>query len=161
MTTKRMTLGITGTRDGMNGLQKQALQYWLADMVRELGEPVDEVHHGDCVGVDEEAHYLIVEKRFTKKVVIHPPAVSSLRAYCMILPTTGIPYEILQPMSYLNRDKAIVQASAVLLAVPKTATNQTRSGTWYTIRYALMKGRPVRIFLPDGQVVAGEELRVV
>lgn len=151
---KRMVLGITGSREGMTGLQKTALQHWLTDMVRELGEPVDEVHHGDCIGVDEEAHYLIVENCFTKRIVIHPPITNTLRANCLVLPPTPIQLEVTAPAPYLDRDKAIVQASAVLLAFPKTPTETVRSGTWYTVRYARYRKRPIRIFLPDGTILA-------
>jgi hypothetical protein len=53
---------------------------------------------------------------------------------------------------YLVRNHEIVDDSQVLIAAPKEFTEQLRSGTWATIRYARKIGRTVRIVFPDGSI---------
>ncbi len=42
--------------------------------------------------------------------------------------------------------------SSVLGACPRSAEEETRSGTWPTVRYARKQGKPVYLVLPDGEV---------
>jgi hypothetical protein len=43
-----------------------------------------------------------------------------------------------------------VDATGWLLAAPRTKTEEQRSGTWATIRYARKLGRQVCLLWPDG-----------
>lgn len=130
-------IGFTGTREGMT--QDQRCQFAL--MLKELN--ASEFHHGDCIGADSEAHvtWLKLDKG---DPVIHPPVVSTYRAYCESS-------RICEPKDYLMRNRDIVDATDVLLACPKEFDEQVRgSGTWYTIRYARQRGKQVIIIFPDG-----------
>lgn len=154
MIKKRMVIGVTGSRHGMTALQRFAALSWLGYLVDELGEPIDELHHGDCVGVDEEMHNLVLEHKFVSRIVIHPPTTHTYRANVHVLPSSGVKWEITAPAPYLDRDKAIVQASYVLLAFPEHDNERVRSGTWYTVRYARHRKRSIRLFMPDGRIVS-------
>jgi hypothetical protein len=127
-------IGITGTRHGMSGVQRATL-YCLLKSVRMSTE----LHHGDCLGVDAEAHELAND--FGLRTVIHPPADEKLRAWChgdIVLPRKP----------YLERNRDIVDACDVLLAFPFEEKEQDRGGTWYTVRYARETGVPCLVGLP-------------
>lgn len=128
------TLGFTGTRDGMTFAQMLT----VAHMV----ERCDELHHGDCVGADFDAHRLAMHHQ--KRVVIHPPDNDRLRARCWA-------NEFRDEKPYLDRNRDIVDESDVLIATPKE-TCEGKGGTWYTVRYARKVGKEVNVVWPNGSV---------
>ena len=106
-------------------------------------------HHGDCVGSDSLAHIIALDLGY--RVVIHPPQDPKLRAYSSPEPTNDI--SILEPRPYLERNRAIVDSVEQMIAVPRAISRVhgkvevprgTRSGTWYTVRYALKQKCPVK-----------------
>lgn len=129
-------LGFTGTRHGMTAAQFRELERRLTD--------VDQLHHGDCIGSDKEAHDL-AELKFGVWTVAHPPINNKLRAFCEA-------NEVREPKEYLERDYNIVDESEELIATPYTFIEVRRSGTWATIRYAILHDKPVTIIYPDGTV---------
>lgn len=130
-----MIVGFTGTQHGMTPPQFETLQR-IFNKVR-----LTELHHGDCVGADAEAH--VMAKTKGKKVIGHPPIKSDKRAWCEC-------DELREPAAYLKRNRAIVDATQVLVGCPSTMKEILRSGTWSTIRYALKRSKPVYVILPDG-----------
>lgn len=135
-----MIIGFTGSRHGMTQAQKDALK-----SVLRVFEP-SEVHHGLCVGADEQFHH-IVRGLFTScRVIGHPPAntlkMASISSQCD---------HVLHPEPYLNRDRAIVDACNTLIATPGTHTAIPHSGTWYTIQYARKCGVTAYIIYPNGR----------
>lgn len=61
----------------------------------------------------------------------------------------------MSPLPYMERNRAIVDASDVLIACPYEIVEPEfgRSGTWSTIRYALtIPNFPVVIIWPNGRV---------
>jgi len=136
---KTVTIGFTGTRKGLSVKQKEVLLNFLSRI------SFSEVHHGDCIGADEQFHYLI--RRFFPyvRIVIHPPRNPKYRAFCkgdIILPEKD----------YLVRNKDIVNSSDIIIACPKENHEIQRSGTWMTIRYARKKRKKIIIVFPDGEV---------
>jgi acetylornithine deacetylase/succinyl-diaminopimelate desuccinylase-like protein len=101
-------------------------------------------HHGDCVGADSEAHDIAAKSGYP--IVIHPPSYNSKRAFCEKISTA----QVLSPKWYIDRNHDIVDSSEIVLAAPGESTEQLRSGTWATIRYAKKKGKPLIIVFPDG-----------
>lgn len=130
-----MRIGFTGTQQGMTEDQKTAVREFLVDFVSA------EFHHGDCVGADAEAHAIALA--LGADIVIHPPEVGAKRAF---LPASA--YRDAKP--YLLRNQDIVDETEILLATPKGMTEERRSGTWATVRYARRTGRPLYIVFPDG-----------
>lgn len=131
-------VGFTGTREGMTLRQKA----YVRDALNLL-EPV-EVHHGDCIGADAEFHALCKD---SWPVVIHPPSDPKLRAFC------GSQFDQAPEKPYLDRNRDIVDACDVLIATPKEEWEQSKGGTWYTIRYARQQGVKTIIVWPDGSAL--------
>lgn len=129
-----MKVGFTGTQSGMTGEQKKEVNRLML-----LLSP-SEFHHGDCIGSDEEAHRIAY--RLSRPIYIHPPKISTKRAF-----TNGfISYP---PKPYLERNHDIVDNVYILIACPKEK-EILRSGTWATIRYAILRKIKTIIIYPNG-----------
>lgn len=135
-------VGFTGTRRGMTFVQRRRLR----DDVLWPMQPSD-FDHGDCIGSDAQSHPIAI--LCGAKIHLRPSLVTSLRAFCEI--RTGVD-TFYSPKPPLVRNRDIVDASKVLIATPGEMTEQLRSGTWSTIRYARKHGRRVIIIFPDGSV---------
>lgn len=130
--------GFTGTRDGMTDAQKTSLREFLRGGAGEL-------HHGDCVGADSEAHDIADECGYS--IRIHPPLDPKLRAW------RKVPTHMMFPeQSHFARNRTIVQNTIALIATPKEMVGQARGGTWYTVGYARKLGKTVVLILPDGTI---------
>jgi hypothetical protein len=134
-------VGITGTREGMNHLQRAEVRQVLHDLSREAeceGE-VPHFHHGDCRGVDVQAAEMARELGYV--IVCHPPKSDEEQGH--------FGGDVVhRPKGYLERDRAIVDSVDVLLVVPLQNTWQSTGGTWYTHDYAERRGVPISIFYP-------------
>jgi hypothetical protein len=135
-----MKIGFTGTQYDMSAAQEFALQALL-----ELRYSCNEFHHGDCIGSDAKAH--VIAKALRYRPIIHPPIDPKKRAWC-----EAPACDIREPKPYLERNKDIVDETELLLATPAEATEQLRSGTWATIRYARALKRKIIIIRPDGSM---------
>ncbi len=135
-----MKVGFTGSRKGMTLGQKDILCRSL------IWATIQEFHHGDCIGADEEAHNIVREYAPRCSIIVHPPIDRELRA----LTKGNITYE---PQHYLKRNHDIVDLSDMLIACPKENHEVQRSGTWATIRYAKNMNKPVMVIMPDGKIV--------
>lgn len=131
-------LGFTGTRHGLTDPQRATLSTIFSS--RGPGR----LHHGDCVGADEQCSRL-ARKLGWHPQSIHPPENDMLRAFCATAADA-----LYDPAPYLARNRSIVDSSHELLACPNTHRPARRSGTWYTITYAISHSIPVTIIFPDG-----------
>ena len=136
-------VGFTGTRQGMSDHQKETLRRAMEAATMDGIENI--LHHGDCKGADAEAHAIAVDLGWD--IIIHPPIKRIMRAYC------GDGAIILPPMNYLDRDREIARVSNFIFAAPKSDTEESRSGTWYTVRYARSIGKRVILIKREDQVV--------
>jgi hypothetical protein len=134
-----MILSFTGTRKGMNEVQKELFQ----QLVDEINPKV--FVHGDCDGADEDAHNIIVSKG---NIEIHkrPCTFDNQRAF------TKEGTCVAEPEYALDRNKKIVDDGEILIATPGENKEVLRSGTWSTIRYASKTNKPVVIIYPNGKV---------
>ena len=122
-------IGFTGTQKGMTEAQIKRVGHLLV-----LHSGV--VHHGDCTGADAQCHDLALMTGHA--VEIHPPTNERARAW-----KKGAAH--MHPAKpYLVRNHDIVDAVQMLIATPKTATEELRSGTWATVRYARTQARRTR-----------------
>jgi len=124
-------IGFTGTLRGMSDLQKNGLRLVLRAAITKHGFIT--LHHGDCVGSDEGADRIAREEGAA--IVIHPPFKGILRAYC----NDNGPTAVRDAAGYLERNRHIVDETALLVAAPQTTKEELRSGTWSTVRYARTK----------------------
>ena len=136
-----MNIGFTGTRSGMTEVQLDTVRSVLWQLRYHPSQP--KLHHGDCVGADEQADALAEELDIYR--VAHPGPQPKTRAYCEAS-------EIREPRPFLTRNRDIVEETEVLLAAPGTDHEVRRSGTWATVRYARQAGRLIWIIYPDGRI---------
>lgn len=139
-----MKYGFTGTQKGMTAAQRKAVLAIL--------QSAHELHHGDCVGADHDAHRiarLLNHRRhggvFMIRIWVHPPDNSAKRAF-----SKGDIH--MPPAPYRTRNEAIVRSSEVLIACPGNFVEEQRSGTWMTVRIAEREHVPITIVWPDGRV---------
>lgn len=132
-------VGFTGTRHGMTPEQ--------IGTVDELTVWANEVHHGDCLGADFDMHRIAYANG--QQRVSHPPSDPRLRAYADA-------EVVLEPKPYHDRNRDIVDAADWLVATPAESTEQEKGGTWYTVRYARLRQKPVVIVWPDGSTSSDE-----
>jgi hypothetical protein len=137
-----MIIGFTGTQEGMTPQQKQWFDTHLGFF------KCKEFKHGDCFGADSEAHDIAL--KHVSKIVIHPPNYDSKRAFCNKRTKEGIEIQIMPEKWYIDRNHDIVDGSEMMIATPKEYSEQLRSGTWATIRYAKKSKKPLMIIYPDG-----------
>lgn len=137
-----MKLGFSGSRHGMTREQKD----FVVDYLLKNLDNIEEVHHGDCVGSDEQFHK--IAKSYNIKIIIHPPNNYSKRAFC----SGSI---ILEEQDYLKRDEEIAKSCDVLIATPSADSFRQviRSGTWYTINKAKEFNKKIIIVKPDGEPI--------
>jgi hypothetical protein len=142
-----MIIGFTGSQSGMTHFQKEELKKIL--QMKECSEFI----MGDCIGSDKQAANIAVECGVTI-FTVYPPVDIRKRAFFaderkntaynqIITPyverlVLGKPIKIrwMPIKPYLERNKDIVDASAIMIATPKEHKHTIRSGTWSTIRYA-------------------------
>lgn len=134
-------IGFTGTRHGMTDKQRQYVDAMVAEIIG--GDVHAEVvaHHGDCVGADEQFNE--IARMYGCFTVGHIPSDDSLRAHCEVR-------KVMPPLPYMQRNANIVAGSDFMLATPAESSEQSRGGTWATIRMARRSGKPLAIVWPDG-----------
>lgn len=140
-------IGFSGSRRGMTKAQKVVVKEILGGYSR------FELHHGDCVGADEDAHNIARELEAEgqinlAKIVVHPPSNNKLRAY-----TT--PDVLRKEKEYLERNKDIVNETDFLIACPNrdiVHIGPGGGGTWATVRYARNVEKPVTIVYLNGNM---------
>ena len=147
-------IGFTGTKNGMTDDQRNALWRYMAEYRQRMGEDVNIVlHHGDCVGADDEAHTIAARSGW--HVALHPgtdgDGNSPYRAHAEDRESAHV-WAVNEPAPYPERNMDIVLSSMMVLAAPKSSEEVRRSGTWSTVRAAVKMGRPVILFLPDGDM---------
>lgn len=132
-----MKIGFTGTRQGMTKVQEITLNALMPQRA--------EFHHGDCIGADAQAH--LIAQRHQCIIHIYPPLHQNKRAF------SRNAFIVHNPTHYLSRNREIVRVSDWLIAAPFEATEQLRSGTWSTVRFAVGGHKRVTVILPNGQMV--------
>lgn len=133
-------IGFTGTRKGWT------VHQWAWFPMILSGFPGAEFEHGDCQGSDAAAHVIAQNRRH--RIHLRAAVGTKFRAFSKLSPT-----DVLHPPKPpLARNHDIVDATTILIATPAEMTEQLRSGTWSTVRYARKRGKRVIIVFPDGTV---------
>lgn len=147
-------IGVSASRGGLTGPQREVAEEWLARLAGRV-----ELHHGDCVGGDEELADMATELGMW--TVAHPPVNDRLRAFHRS--TWRRP-----PEQYMTRNRRIVAevakaldagVPAAMWAFPSTATPVARgpgSGTWRTVGIArrMLPPQMLTVVLPDAAVLS-------
>ncbi len=130
-----MTDGVfafTGSREGCTPPQEECLRRLFGIL---FGKGYRTLHNGCAVGADLTAAKLA---KGVFRLVGHP---CNLARY-VSEEAVGLCDEVREVCPPLDRNKAMVDLSAVLVACPNGA-EEVRSGTWATIRYARKSRRPI------------------
>jgi hypothetical protein len=101
------------------------------------------LHHGDCINADAVA--ATIARSLGYWIHGHPPTNPKARAWFENDRTA-------EPLPYLRRNRAIVAASQILVAMPDSYEEKLRDGTWATVRYARQAKIPILLILPDGRI---------
>lgn len=127
-------VGFTGTRQGMSARQRSRFHklLWLSGATH--------FHHGGCVGADIDAHRIAKGLRLT--VEVHPCTLAGQQGN---FSSADVVHPTKPP---LERNRDIVDAVGRMFACPRTPTEELRSGTWATIRYARRRCRQLTILKP-------------
>lgn len=139
-----INVGFTGTSVGMRRAQRVSVTRVLEEFL--LSNKIIAVHHGDCVGADEECDEIC--RAMGLQRAIHPPILEHSRAFCDRFQSDMV--TLLPPDDFLKRNATIVMAAQVVVAAPRSE-EFLRSGTWATVRRARQMRRPLVICMPDGE----------
>jgi hypothetical protein len=134
-------IGFTGTQLGMTDKQCFGVVALLELFnYGEHDDPIDEVHHGMCIGADAQFHDIVRGIDPQIKIIGHPiDSIKQAKLECDIVRPVKRP---------LARNRDIVIECDLIIATPHTAQEVQRSGTWSTVRYARQRNKDVRIFEP-------------
>lgn len=130
-----MIVGFTGARRGMDAHQRDALEALLRAWSAQASV---ELHHGDCVGADAQAH--AIAESLGVRTVLHPPDDPKHRAHSQGSVSHA-------PRPYLKRNQAIVDSCEVLVVAP-SCPERLRSGVWSTARKARKAHKRVIVLEP-------------
>jgi len=135
-------LGFTGTRRGMNDLQKLTVENILIVLRPKRA------NHGMCIGADKDFDVICTELGISRRgwPGVDKAGECNTRAKCPRIE------EIMGERHYVVRDRLIVAHSSILIATPKLYSPEPRSGTWVTIKIAEKLGIRRLIVYPDGTI---------
>ena len=139
-----ISLAFTGTQLGMTSQQRMAVYQYLLSWKPKL----QSIHHGGCVGADEEFHELVWDAGLIHLVEVHPCTIIRKRAILIKIDEVQDIHPAEEP---LDRNHTMVDRATHLLATPHGYEEVTRSGTWATIRYARKQRLDMTIILPNGE----------
>lgn len=128
---KTFTLGITGTRSGMNAEQRHGFEMLLKSLKREHGSGLCLIH-GEAPGVDTEA-----------------AQIAEAMGVRVLTPRTPLDE---YGRGHFARNREIVDRSDLLIVIPWQDQWQPEGGTWYTHDYAEKNDRDVLVIWPSAQV---------
>jgi len=139
---KRRHVGFTGTRKGLQSCQKLELAEYLVYL---KGQGFTHFHHGDAIGADAQAARLAKQAGFY--LIAHPGHLrkkedTRFRAF------TSFNDEVREVKMVGVRDRDIVDETEQMIATPAGRTEEVRSGTWTTVRYARKQFKAVHIIYP-------------
>lgn len=137
-----MIAGFVGSKTGMTSQQRFALE----GLLKKMAYDIEEFHHGDSLGSDEQAHYIASSLGF--KIVIHPPNNPIKRAFCK----SKIILKEFEPRERIKHlvdsvDILIATLSKISLMYPNT------SDTVFAINYAKKKSKQVYLIYPNGKCI--------
>ena len=139
-------VGFTGTKIGMTPNQKIELVEYLKHL-KGLGYTT--FVHGDCIGADAQAAKFAKALGFT--LVCHPGHPKD-KNNTMYRAFTDFNDEVREVKPFLVRDRDIVDETEQMIATPAGRTEEVRSGTWTTVRYARKQFKAVHIIYPSNRL---------
>jgi len=132
----------------MKDNQKLELVEYLKHL---LAQGYTHFHHGDCIGADAQAAKYAKALGFI--LVCHPghPKDKKNTMFRAFTDFNDVMHEV---KPFIKRDHDIVDAVEKMIATPAGVIEESRSGTWTTIRYAKKQSKPVHIIYPPRKLAA-------
>lgn len=140
-----MTIAFTGTQQGMTAKQLAS----VVELFYDLGNQA--LRHGDCIGSDEQAHWL--HRAAWPQAMIHIHPGDNINKCAFVALRDNGPLTRYKAMDNLRRNHHMVDRSGIVVGAPKETQEVLRSGTWATLRYAQKKGKKLYVVLPNGAIV--------
>ena len=128
----------TGTRNGMNITQLETVEQFL-----KWANP-QALLHGGCKGADEQVHILALQ--LGVPVIVYP---SNDKDWQGCFEGAKL---VKEPAPPLERNRAMLKRSRLLIAAPAELVEQKRGGTWYTMRYAQKLEMGIDVAWADGGI---------
>jgi hypothetical protein len=145
----KIIIGISGTRQGLTDIQLKKVENILIKLQSKYEDM--EMHHGDCIGSDQQIHEMVVEKNLVQSIVIHPPKNAALRSFCENCFNDTIIIKQEFEKDYLDRNKDIVAISELMIITPKENDEIVKSGTWMSYRTSKKLNKKTLLIKPNGQ----------
>jgi hypothetical protein len=139
-----MKFGHSGTQKGMIKPQKATFEQYIPSMIV---PGRDEWGHGCCIGSDHDGD-MFVKFRMNPSIPVHyfpPTDHSKMATYYPDDCDTVHPEE-----PYIERNHSLVDWADYMIFCPSSMSENWRSGTWATYRYALLQNKPYTIVFPNG-----------
>lgn len=143
-----MKIGFTGTRQGTTPDQLATVRFLIGLLMP------DEFHHGAAKGADAEAAMAARDtvELSDFRVCAWPGIDGSGKSPDEDAGSIDYANWVMEPARYFVRNRAIVDATDLLIACPPCWPLPASGGTLYTINYARKVGKPVLIVDPAGDV---------
>jgi hypothetical protein len=137
------SIAFTGTSRLQNPAKAHALIYETI-LALALTARVDEFHSGGAYGADTKAAIIAHALYPEAAHILHVP----YGCYWNERLTDLVKFDEVRYITdgYMKRNDSLVASASRLIAFPKTADEELRSGTWATIRRARKAGVPVLMF---------------
>ena len=136
-------VGFTGTRDKLEYSQVQRIEQFLNENL----DDIEVCIHGGCLGADFIFHTMCKALKLKTEVYPGHPKYNEKDVSMQANIISTIRHEA-KPFLWRNQD--IVDGCDILIACPKDMSK--KGGTWYTIHYCQKRRKPVKLFLPMGQI---------
>ena len=131
------SIGFVGTADNLTPAQANKVRLLLSSLKPRY------VHHGDCLGSDEDVHRLAVQT--PARIVAHPPLDSSRRAHLAA-------DLILRPVGYVTRFRTIVACSELLFVAVPAPGSKLRRGMVDLVHRGVAPGATFVAIKHDGRL---------
>lgn len=135
-------IGFTGTRYGMTTAQIIEVRKIVA-MFAGIGQI--ECHHGDCVGADAQFHRIAHD--CGARIEVHPGPLDDIARQAGCLGDVRH-----RAYRHMTRNRHIVDAASLVIAAPWKGAEQSRGGTWRTVKMAREASTPLAIVWSSGAV---------
>ena len=148
-------VGFSGPRKGMTPEQKAKFKELIEELCRT--KPSVELHHGDCIGADEEAddifnRWSALYAYVYNEIIVHPPIDKKWRAFVK-MKHHFVSITLRAPRSYhVRNDNIIYEINEMIAAAPSFEEIKRGSGTWSVIRKTRKVGKKLTVIYPDGSI---------
>lgn len=143
-----MTIGFTGSRNGMTDEQKEQVSNTI-DMLLKQTLKGSSAIDGRCVGSDADFNDIATEKGL---YTIGIGGYSAKNPDDLSYRNDNVYNVYRTSMTHFARNREIVNASDVMIATPLSFNFDINGGTNYTIKFAQQVKKPIYVISPEGIV---------